>query len=212
MRERERVRKVKLTALVPGCANLNVKESVCVNKNGCCVCCACVWYRYSVRWSRATRNQRWTVDGVHNQRILSTAGPLLMKSDPCNTSTAENARVLRAAEVCNWIHLWLSFSSSDLKRFYNRVNDLQFLTRILKQNIFNDQSETKKMYCLVQWNWFSDVTGCTWVTCIKWRQRTDFTAPCCIKMYIVYQQQLTPYLLLWEKLRKCAFEHATRAP
>ena len=35
------------------------------------------------------------------------------------------------------------------------------------------------MYSLVQWNWFSDVTGCTWVTCIQWRQRTNFTAPGC---------------------------------
>ena len=36
------------------------------------------------------------------------------------------------------------------------------------------------VYSLVQWNWFSDVTGCTWVTCIQWRQRTNFTAPSCI--------------------------------
>ena len=37
------------------------------------------------------------------------------------------------------------------------------------------------MYSLVQWNWLSAaaVTGCTWVTCIQWRQRTDFTAPGC---------------------------------
>ena len=36
------------------------------------------------------------------------------------------------------------------------------------------------VYSLVQWNWFSVVTGCTWVTCIQWRQRTNFTAPGCI--------------------------------
>ena len=29
----------------------------------------------------------------------------------------------------------------------------------------------------MQWNWFFDVTECTWVVCIKWPQRTDFTAP-----------------------------------
>ena len=34
-------------------------------------------------------------------------------------------------------------------------------------------------YSLVQWNWFSDVTWCTWATCIQWRQRTNFTAPDC---------------------------------
>ena len=36
---------------------------------------------------------------------------------------------------------------------------------------------------LVQWNWFSDVTGCTWLTCIclHWRQSTNFTAPGCIQ-------------------------------
>ena len=32
---------------------------------------------------------------------------------------------------------------------------------------------------MVQWNWSSAVTGCTWVTCIPWRQRTNFTAPSC---------------------------------
>ena len=36
------------------------------------------------------------------------------------------------------------------------------------------------MYSLVQWNWFSDITECTWVTCIHWRQRTNFTAPGCM--------------------------------
>ena len=34
---------------------------------------------------------------------------------------------------------------------------------------------------LVQWNWFFDVTECTRVSCIQWRQRTNFTAPGCIK-------------------------------
>ena len=29
-------------------------------------------------------------------------------------------------------------------------------------------------YILVQWNRFSVVTGCTWVTCIQWRQRNQF--------------------------------------
>ena len=37
-------------------------------------------------------------------------------------------------------------------------------------------------HCLVQWNWFSDVTGhgCTWVTCIQWYHRNNFTAPGCM--------------------------------
>ena len=34
-------------------------------------------------------------------------------------------------------------------------------------------------YSLVQWNWFSDVTGRTWGTYTQWRQRTNFTAPGC---------------------------------
>ena len=34
-------------------------------------------------------------------------------------------------------------------------------------------------YRMVQWDWFSEVTGCTWVTCIQWRQRTNFTAIGC---------------------------------
>ena len=33
------------------------------------------------------------------------------------------------------------------------------------------------VYSLVHWNWFSDVTRCTWVIHIQWRQGTDFTAP-----------------------------------
>ena len=36
-----------------------------------------------------------------------------------------------------------------------------------------------RIYSLVQWNWFSGVTGCTWNSCIQWRQRTNFTAPGC---------------------------------
>ena len=32
-------------------------------------------------------------------------------------------------------------------------------------------------YSLVQWIWFSVVTGCTWVTCMQRRQRTNFIAP-----------------------------------
>ena len=31
----------------------------------------------------------------------------------------------------------------------------------------------------MQWNWFSDVTAAAAVTCIQWRQRTNFTAPDC---------------------------------
>ena len=34
-------------------------------------------------------------------------------------------------------------------------------------------------YSLVQWNWFSGITGCTWNSCIQWRQRTNFTALGC---------------------------------
>ena len=34
-------------------------------------------------------------------------------------------------------------------------------------------------YSLVQWNWFSGVTGSTWITCIQWGQRANFTAPGC---------------------------------
>ena len=32
----------------------------------------------------------------------------------------------------------------------------------------------------MQWNWLSDITGHTWLTCIQWCQRTNFTAPGCI--------------------------------
>ena len=34
-------------------------------------------------------------------------------------------------------------------------------------------------YILVQWNWFSGVTGCTWIPCIQWHRRTNFAAPGC---------------------------------
>ena len=36
-------------------------------------------------------------------------------------------------------------------------------------------------YSLVQWNWSPAVSGCTWVTCIRWRQRANSTAPGCIR-------------------------------
>ena len=38
---------------------------------------------------------------------------------------------------------------------------------------------TDLVYSLMQWNGLSDVTGCTWVVFIQWRQRIDFTAPGC---------------------------------
>ena len=34
-------------------------------------------------------------------------------------------------------------------------------------------------YSRVQWNWFSDISGCTWISYIRWCQRTNFTAPGC---------------------------------
>ena len=33
----------------------------------------------------------------------------------------------------------------------------------------------KYRYTLVQWDWFSDITGCMWLKCIQWLQRTNFT-------------------------------------
>ena len=39
--------------------------------------------------------------------------------------------------------------------------------------------ERSPEYSLVQWNWFSNATGCTRISCIQWRQRTNFTAPGC---------------------------------
>ena len=42
-------------------------------------------------------------------------------------------------------------------------------------------------YSLVQWNWYSDVTVCTCITCIHWCQGTNFTAPSCIVPDMVKQ-------------------------
>ena len=42
-------------------------------------------------------------------------------------------------------------------------------------------------YSLVQWNWFSDVTGCFWATLIQWGLRTNFTVPGCnIESFLYY--------------------------
>ena len=59
------------------------------------------------------------------------------------------------------------------------------------------------MYSLVQWNWFSDVTGCTWVTCIQWCQRTNFIAPGCIdrKSYLILQMSLRVSRSEWSLFR-----------
>ena len=40
------------------------------------------------------------------------------------------------------------------------------------------------IYSRVKWNWFCVVTESTWVTCIHWRQRTNFTAPGGIEVII----------------------------
>ena len=51
------------------------------------------------------------------------------------------------------------------------------------------------MYSLVQWTWFSDVSECSWITCIQWRQRTNFTTPGCI--LIVHKNKVD-----WQDLAK----------
>ena len=43
----------------------------------------------------------------------------------------------------------------------------------------NDVCAQVPLCSLVEWNWLSDVTGCTWITCIRWFQRAHFTAPGC---------------------------------
>ena len=47
-------------------------------------------------------------------------------------------------------------------------------------------------YSLVQWNWFSDVTGCTRVTCVQWRPRTNinFTALGCTLDHLLYSWRI----------------------
>ena len=55
-------------------------------------------------------------------------------------------------------------------------------------------------YSLVQWNWFSDITGCTWVTCIQWRQRTNFTAPGCHLTEMLAVRSKTTETVLWPSL------------
>ena len=49
---------------------------------------------------------------------------------------------------------------------------------------------TPLVYSLVQWNWFSMVTGCTWVTCIQWRQRANFTGRLRLKMQKIHRVNL----------------------
>ena len=43
-------------------------------------------------------------------------------------------------------------------------------------------TRTRYKYSLVQWNWFSDVTGCMKFRCIQCRQRTNFTAQGCMNV------------------------------
>ena len=42
-----------------------------------------------------------------------------------------------------------------------------------------------KIYGLVQWNWFSDVTVCVYLRCMQWRQIASFTAPGCTYTWCV---------------------------
>ena len=54
---------------------------------------------------------------------------------------------------------------------------VEFFTAIETCDAFDAM---KNIYSLVQWNWFSGMTGCTWISRIQWCQRTNFTAPGCI--------------------------------
>ena len=59
----------------------------------------------------------------------------------------------------------------DLLSFNSHANETRFA--------LHSGSCKPSQYSLVQWNWFSVVAGCIWVTCIQRCQRTSFTAPVC---------------------------------
>ena len=79
-----------------------------------------------------------------------------------------------------------------LNSFYFR-RQFAFGNSALAYNICKDKKRLYSLqervwllvYSLVQWNCFSDVTGCIKFRCIQWHQRTNFTAPGCTRMVAV---------------------------
>ena len=71
------------------------------------------------------------------------------------------------------LHLFLSITIiSCMHKGVLHLEATHTLTNV--QNSYQYQSP--RMYSLMQWNWFSGVTGCTWISCIQWRQSTNLTA------------------------------------
>ena len=87
---------------------------------------------------------------------------------------------------------WKRFSGNSALRFFSQI--LQF-GKAEEAHITLCKS---RMYSLVQRNWLSDVTGCTWVTCIQWRQRTNFTAPGCIMCLPVIVLSFHFFFFIWQ--------------
>ena len=74
------------------------------------------------------------------------------------------------------------------------------LLLVSRDNPMITWADHQTKYSLVQWNWFSAVTGCTWLTCI---QRINFTAPGCTQ--VVYCVLL---LKLSCQCSRCAIENS----
>ena len=56
------------------------------------------------------------------------------------------------------------------------------------------RTSISSVYSLVQWNWFSEVTGCPWSTFLKWHQKTNFTAPGCMMIRLTYTHETDCYI------------------
>ena len=67
-----------------------------------------------------------------------------------------------------------------------QVGSTSLISRVhsgIRVHLTSNADATPSLYSLVQWNWFSDVTGCMHEIKVhhrQWRQRTHFTAPDCM--------------------------------
>ena len=75
--------------------------------------------------------------------------------------------------ICSWHFCCLSLS-------FRRLMD-----HLKKSKVCNPHRAVSRnwffSYSLVQWNWFSGVTACTWTSCVQWRQTANFIAPGCMR-------------------------------
>ena len=105
----------------------------------------------------------------------------------CNVELRETPKLHKDAQTCSKDNiLWVSKNSQPTMQIVSHLFLSLSRAKLIGGHSVALQSREGgcsqwRTYSLVQWNWFSDITGCTWISWVRWCQRTNFTAPGCMQ-------------------------------